>query len=129
MALDTLEFRSPIVEVARRDGTTDQLLVNAVWQRRLTSLWNYVKRIRVSATLDFPSTATLATSTLTVNVANAALGDFVQVSPAAAGLIITGSFYTGFVSAPGIATIMFCNMSAGAINPPSGVFQIQVTPQ
>lgn len=41
--LDNLEFRSPLVDFPKRDGSSLGLLVNAIWQRRLKSLWDYVQ--------------------------------------------------------------------------------------
>jgi hypothetical protein len=93
------------------------------------SLWQYVQGTRVSATLDFPNTASGRSSALTVAVPGATFGDFVNVSPAEVGLLIVGSFYLGVVSDNGTVSVLFVNQSAGAIDPPSGLFQIQVIPQ
>src|SRR3990167_8592971 len=128
MALDSLEFRSPLIEFPRRDGTKLGIEVAPVWQRRLRSLWQFVQGLRATTTLDFPNTAAQQSSDLTVAVAGAAVGDFVQVAPPVAS-VLANSCYWGFVSAAGVVTVRFCNFSAGALNPPSGIFQIRVTSQ
>lgn len=42
MALDTLEFRSPIANVEFSNGRKLALLFDQVWQRRLQSLWDFL---------------------------------------------------------------------------------------
>ena len=128
LTLDTLEFRSPITDFPKRDGGSVGLLISQVWQRRLRSLWQFVQGLRATATLDFPNTDAQQSSDLTVAVAGAAVGDFVQVAPPVAS-VLANSCYWGFVSAAGVVTVRFCNFSAGALNPPSGIFQIRVTSQ
>lgn len=45
MALDTLEFRTPLVDFPARSGPIG-LIVTPSWQRRLKSLWEFVQQPR-----------------------------------------------------------------------------------
>lgn len=40
--LEELEFRTPLVNFPRQNGTALGLLVSTEWQRRLEALWRYV---------------------------------------------------------------------------------------
>ena len=124
MHLDNLEFRTPLVDFPKRDGTVLGLLVSAVWQRRLKSLWAYVLGFQTVETLDFPNTAAQTSSDLTVLIPGAAVSDLVEVTAEPAAMV-ANSIYTAFVSAAGEVTVRFHNYSAGAINPPSAIFTIQ----
>src|SRR3990167_2090193 len=44
--LDLLEFRTPITQLQRKDGTKLDFTLHDVWQRRLKSLWAFVSRHR-----------------------------------------------------------------------------------
>lgn len=92
------------------------------------SAWKQVRMgtaIKVSATLDFPSTAAQSENGLTVSVPGAVVGDVVHLGiPAAA--TTAGSCYTAWISATDTATIRFSNYGAVTRDPPSGVFTIAV---
>lgn len=133
-SLDNLEFRSPIAEIQRKKvtdvlsaGGSDILLhFNQVWQKRLASLWKYLLGEGTNIALDFPNTASGRVSELAVPIPGVGLGGFVEVAPREAPLIIAGTFYRGVVTADGEVTVQFCNMTAGAIDPPEGKFDIRV---
>jgi hypothetical protein len=78
-----------------------------------------------NATLNFPNTAAATSSDLTIAVRGAKLGDYVEVAPPLAS-ILANSFYWAFVSNVDEVTVRFCNFSAGAINPASGIFAVRV---
>ena len=127
LKLEPIEFRSPITTVEFKNGSKIELLFSQVWQRRFKALWEFVAGKKLSATLNFPNTVAGQSSSLTVVVLGVSIGDFAQVSPFDSALIIAGSYYTAFVSDTDEVTVMFVNASAGAINPPEGIFQIQVS--
>lgn len=72
-------------------------------------------------TMDFPSTATLSSSTLTMTVTGAAPGDCVFIATPTAA-VLTNSCFTGWVSASNTVTIQFNNYSIASQDPASGVF-------
>jgi hypothetical protein len=82
--------------------------------------------VPVTAALNFPPTAAFTSSDLTVNVPGAADGDLVSLG-VPVGSTQVNSSYTGFVSAPGVVTVRFCNFSALAIDPAAGNFHVAVT--
>lgn len=78
-----------------------------------------------SGNLDFPSIAAARTQALTVSLPEAAVGDIVSL-----GLpsnVPVGVIYTGFVSAAGVVTVRATNVTAAAIDPPSGAFRVSVS--
>jgi hypothetical protein len=79
-----------------------------------------------SATLDFASTAAQSSSDLTITVTGAAVGDVVAVG-VPNGSVNANSSFTAWVSATNTVTVRFNNYSAGAIDPASGSFRVQVT--
>jgi hypothetical protein len=83
------------------------------------------KILSASAVLDFPSTATNLSSDLTVSVTGAAVGDVVSLGVEAAPPANT--CYTGWVSAADTVTVRFNNYSAGAVDPGSQTYRVQVT--
>lgn len=79
------------------------------------------------ATLDFGNTSGNSVgSSLTVSVSGAAVGDAVTVTPDATRAA-QGMVYTGVVTSAGIVTIYPKNITAGAIDPASGSYTIEVT--
>lgn len=85
--------------------------------------------LKGSATLDFPSTPAGMSSTLTIAVTGAALGDPVILGKPVASLppiTQTGSF-DAYVSAAGVVTVVFMNTNtSAAFDPPSGTFKVAV---
>ncbi len=79
----------------------------------------------VLAPLDFPNTPAQQGSDLTVSVPGAKLGDVVTLG-VPAGSVNPHSMYFGYVSAPDVVTVRFCNFSAGAIDPATGDFRVTV---
>lgn len=134
IALDNLEFRTPVVTVQKSDVfdralSEIPLLFDQVWQRRLKSLWAYVTGRHTSAELNFPNTLAGQSSELTVSLPGVSIGDFAQASAGEVGLAIANTSFAAAVRAAGVVTVSFINNSAVAINPPSGVVQIRVTSQ
>lgn len=80
---------------------------------------------RVSATLDFPSTLTLASSDLTIAVLGAVAGDCVMLG-IPNGSANAKTCYTSWISANGTATVRFNNYSSASVDPPSGTFTVTV---
>lgn len=80
--------------------------------------------LTATATLDFPSTATLTNSDLTVAVSGAVVGDPVAVGPPAPP--DANSCFTAFVSDAGIVSVRFNNYSSATIDPSSGSFKVTV---
>lgn len=79
----------------------------------------------VSATLDFPSTATATSSDLTIAYTGAVLGDIVTLG-VPFGSVIVGGCYTAFVSATDVVTVRFNNYSVASLNPASGIFKVKI---
>lgn len=77
-----------------------------------------------TATLDFPSIAAGAIATLTIAVANAAVGDSVALGPPAT--IDAGLMWCGYVSAAGIVTVRLFNTTAAPIDPGSAGWKVNV---
>lgn len=94
------------------------------WWAMFTALFHCIP-LDVTATLNFPNTATLDSSDLTVAVRGAKLGDYVEIAPPVAS-VIAKSIYWGFVSDVDEVTVRFCNFSAGSLNPASGNFGVRV---
>lgn len=76
---------------------------------------------KASATLDFPSVASLGTQDLTITVTGAVVGDGVILGlPAAPD---AGIVYTAWVSSANTVTVRASNYTTGAINPASATFK------
>jgi len=85
-----------------------------------------VRALRATATLDFASVAAQSVGTgLTVTVTGAVLGDGVNVTPPAAAAA-QGVIYDGVVTSANTVTIYPKNITAGAIDPASGTFSVEV---
>jgi hypothetical protein len=82
-----------------------------------------------TAALDFASTnATLCSADLTIAATGAALSDVVLLGvPHVA--VNAGSQFTAWVSSANVVTVRHCNISAGANDPASGTFIVQVVKQ
>jgi len=89
------------------------------------SRWSFEQPLTGSATYDAPSLADGATTTTTITVPGARLGDMVQVAPpfSASGMIITGN-----VSATNTVTIVINNESGGTVDLASGTWRVAVYP-
>lgn len=76
-----------------------------------------------SASLDFPSTASNAESSLTISVIGASVGDVVSLGgPAWA----SNTMYLAFVSAADTVTVRYRNMTASAIDPAATTFKVKI---
>jgi hypothetical protein len=82
------------------------------------------KLLSVTATLDFGSTAAQTSTDLTVSVTGAAVGDSVSLGLPAAPPANT--CFTGWVSAANTVTVRLDNFSAGAVDPPSGLYRVTI---
>ncbi len=82
------------------------------------------KILSATATLDFPSTAAQTSSDLTIGVTGAAVGDVVSLGTP---VQVANCSFSAFVSAADTVTVRLNNYSAGAIDPTSGTFRVQVT--
>lgn len=82
------------------------------------------KILTATATLDFPSAATLVGADLTITVTGAAVGDAVLVGTPAAPTASLG--YFGYVSATDTVTVRQLNASTGTIDSASGTFRATV---
>lgn len=81
-----------------------------------------------SASLNFPSTTSMSTSSLTLTVTGAAVGDVVSLGLDVATLAITGNYvFTGYVSATDTVTIKFDNNNAvTTLDPTTATFKVKV---
>jgi hypothetical protein len=79
--------------------------------------------LTASASLDFPSIAAQSSTTLTVTVAGASLGDTMTATPPtlAAGLV-----FAAYISAADTVTVRMTNVTAAAINPAAGTWTVSV---
>ncbi len=77
------------------------------------------------ASLNFPSTGAAAQSTLTISVPGAVVG-----SPVTVGVplsIVTGNYqFNGVVSASGVVSVVYQNLSGGTVDPSIGLFKVTV---
>lgn len=89
--------------------------------------YTLAKTLTNTATLDFPSVASLGTQTLTITLTGAVDGDIVSIGiPSAAKT--TGLIYgTPWVSSANTVSIEVYNSTVGAIDPASGTFRASVT--
>lgn len=76
-----------------------------------------------TATLNFPSTATLLSADLTITCVGAVVGDTVALSVPAA--TVANTAYFAFVSAADTVTVRFCNFSGGTLDPAAGSFTVK----
>jgi hypothetical protein len=84
----------------------------------------YRALVPVSATYDFASIATLTTSTTTVTVQGAQVGDFVVLGLPAT--VNAGIVFDARVTAQDTVTLRATNITAGAIDPASAVYKFLV---
>jgi hypothetical protein len=80
--------------------------------------------LKGTATLDFPSVAAGAATSLTIAVAGAAVGDPVVVGTPA--VLPAGAVPVGYVSAAGVVTVRVENNSAAAIDLASATWHVAV---
>lgn len=83
------------------------------------------KILTATATLNFPSTGTNASSDLAMTLTGAAANDIAFVSPPFANTN-ANSCYTVTVNEANIAVVRFNNYSIAAIDPASGTFRVTV---
>lgn len=101
------------------DGTNESLAVGGV-------TYIMAKTLTGTANLDFPNTATLTSSDLTITVTGAAVGDAVSLG-VPNGSVLANSCFTAWVSAANTVTVRFSNYSALPQDPAAGVFRASVT--
>jgi hypothetical protein len=101
------------------DGTYMYATPVATRSRVVTSLVG-------SATYDPPNLAAAGTTTTTVTVTGAALGDYAACS---FSLTSAGIMMTAYVSAANTVTVVLFNPTAGAIDLGSGTLRCMVVPQ
>ncbi len=87
--------------------------------------YTLAKTLTNTATLDFPSTAPLATSTLNITVNGAVDGDVVTLG-VPSGSMNASCAFIAYVSAANTVTVSFINYSGGNVNPASGTFRVSV---
>ena len=80
--------------------------------------------LTASATLDFPSIASVGCSELSLGVTGAAVGD--SIAPGWPGGLEAGLIGTMRVSAANTVAVRLCNFSGAALNPASGVYRATV---
>lgn len=82
-------------------------------------------KIKATETLDFPNTSSLASSTLSITVTGASVGDHVLISKTD-GTSSNGELYTGTVSATNTVTIRFQNVSGSSVDLSSASYNITI---
>lgn len=108
--------------VAGGDGTFTAALSAATLNLGGTTVTD---ALSATATLDFPSTLAQTDSDLTITVTGAADGDTVDIG-VPNGSTLTGSCYSGWVSAANTVTIRFSVYGVAAKDPASGTFRATV---
>lgn len=88
------------------------------------SYYHLVRALSGNTTFDFPNIGAVATSTTTVGVSGAQVGDSVIVTPSTA--LEAGLVVYGYVSAADTITIVANNPTAAAINPASRTYYVSV---
>lgn len=97
------------------------------WASRIKSLFlnfSFAKELTATATLDFPSIATLTDEDLTITVTGAAANDSVVLGLPTSPT--TGIVFNAFVSAADTVTVRAHNYTAGAIDPASATYRVTV---
>jgi hypothetical protein len=123
-----LQLSTGTLSLSSLTGTGSQLLyANASGEITRSSIdLSSVTPIKVSATLNFPSTPAHSSSDVTVTVTGAAVGDVVTVAPGLAA-ISTGSCFTAWVSAANTVTVRYNHYGSGSSDPASATFNVIVT--
>jgi hypothetical protein len=102
-------------------GNADSMIIVPSGTRN--TFYKVASAIRQSATLDFPSTASLVQNTLTISVTGAKAGD-----PVSLGIPSTSTtgIYTAACFADGVVSVIFSNTTASPIDPASGTYTVKV---
>jgi hypothetical protein len=79
--------------------------------------------LTASASLNFPSIATLSSATLTITVEGANKGDVVTATPPT---LAAGLTYEAYVSAANTVTVRITNVTAAAIDPAAASWTVKV---
>lgn len=119
--MTTAEFAA-IASPVEGGGGWDTTLKRPVWwdgTRARTS----ETALRGSVTWDIPSTATGGEQTTTVNIAGAAVGDLVLVSPSR---IAQGFLVVGVVQSAGVVSLYATNAYGSTLDPVSQTFNVHV---
>lgn len=97
--------------------------IQRIGGRRATTAMSFA----ASAVLDFASVAANTRGTgLTVSVPGANVGDQVSVTPAAGAPANAGIVLDGYVTAANVVTVYPSNVTAGAIDPASATYNVNV---
>jgi hypothetical protein len=80
--------------------------------------------LRASASLNFPSMATLTSAELTITVTGAAVGDAVALAPPAS--VEAGLVWCGRVSAANTVTVRMYNSTASTVDPVAATWGVTV---
>ena len=126
-------FLKPLLTTTERDAISTPATGLAVYDATVNAnslydgtRWTYgAKLLSNTATLDFPSVASLGTQTLTITVTGAADSDVVSIS-IPNGSMTAGLVWTQWVSAANTVSIQCYNSTIGAIDPASGSFNAKV---
>lgn len=104
-----------------RPGTNEQMKL----RKSLRGLADLQQTVyKKTLTIDVPSVAAAESGTVTTTVTGASVGDAVLVGTPATQNSHTN--WDAWVSSANVVTIRFNNYSAGAVDPASGSFKIQV---
>ena len=89
--------------------------------------YTLAKTLTNTINYDFPSTPAYGTSITTITVPGASDGDAVVLGvPGANAAALSTAFYVAYVSASNTVTIKLVNGTAGALDPPSGVYRVSI---
>lgn len=88
------------------------------------STWNVYGQLRGSKTFDAPSIASGASTTTTVTVTGAVLGQF---ATAAMSISVAGLVVSAYVSAANTVTVVFANLTGSPVDLVSGTLSVVVT--
>lgn len=86
--------------------------------------WDVYTQLKGSKVFDTPSIATGASTTTTVTVTGAVLGQYAKAS---FSLSVAGLTVTAYVSATNTVTVVFANFTGSAVDLASGTLSVVVT--
>lgn len=120
----SLKFDEGSRQTTPEDGTVNYVANNLEFVET-SMVYTLAKTLTNTATLDFPSVASLGTQTLTITVTGAADGD-IAIQSVPNGSMTAGLVFTSWVSSVNTITIQCYNSTAGAIDPASGTFRCSI---
>jgi len=120
---DLLQFSKNNVTTSKIDQNGNYVKIGGTSSQLLVADGSVNTILTSSGTLDFPSTAANAQSSLTLSVVGSVVGDVISLG---SSVPAAGCMYYAYVSAADTVTIRFINMSLAAVDPASSTFKVKV---